>query len=63
MTCRVPAAGHAFSAARLDVGATAPPIELDAVWHVYAGQPLTASVMTALDSVADRVAAAGYPIR
>jgi hypothetical protein len=44
------------------------PIDLDAVRHVYAGQPLTASVVTALGSattlaaVADRVAATGYPI-
>ncbi len=44
------------------------PIGLDAVRHIYAGQPLTANVVTALNSatalaaVADRVAAAGYPI-
>ncbi|MEV6825297.1 hypothetical protein [Amycolatopsis sp. NPDC051102] len=44
------------------------PIDIDAVRHVYAGEPLTASVVTALNSattlaaVADRVAATGYPI-
>ncbi|MEU0794078.1 hypothetical protein ABZ342_28760 [Amycolatopsis sp. NPDC005961] len=45
------------------------PIDLDAVRHVHSGQPLTAKVVTALDSattlaaVADGVAATGYPIR
>jgi hypothetical protein len=45
------------------------PIELEAVRHIYAGQPLTANVVTALNSattlaaVAERVAATGYPIR
>jgi hypothetical protein len=45
------------------------PIDLDAVRHVYAGQPLTADVVTALNpattlaAIADRVAATGYPIR
>ncbi|MFT7867396.1 MULTISPECIES: hypothetical protein [Amycolatopsis] len=45
------------------------PIDLDAVRHVYAGQPLTASVVTALNSgttlaaVAERVAGTGYPMR
>ncbi|WP_410672147.1 hypothetical protein [Amycolatopsis sp. cmx-4-68] len=44
------------------------PIDLDVVRHVYTGQPLTASVVTALNSattlaaVADRIAATGYPI-
>lgn len=45
------------------------PIDLDAVRHVHAGRPLTAKVVTALNSattlaaVAGRVAAAGYPLR
>jgi hypothetical protein len=45
------------------------PIDLDAVRHIYAGKPLTANVVTALNSattlaaVAERVAATGYPIR
>lgn len=45
------------------------PIDLDAVRHVYAGRPLTADVVTALNpattlaAVADRVAATGYPAR
>ncbi|MBE1496034.1 hypothetical protein H4696_003134 [Amycolatopsis lexingtonensis] len=45
------------------------PIDLDAVRHVYAGQPLTADVVTALNpattlaAVADRVVAIGYPSR
>jgi hypothetical protein len=45
------------------------PIDLAAVRHIYAGQPLTANVVTALNSattlaaVAERVAATGYPIR
>jgi hypothetical protein len=45
------------------------PVDLAAVRHIYAGQPLTANVVTALNSattlaaVAERVAATGYPIR
>jgi hypothetical protein len=45
------------------------PIDLDAVQHIYAGRPLTADVVTALNpattlaDVADRVIATGYPIR
>ncbi|MFS8099856.1 hypothetical protein LFM09_22270 [Lentzea alba] len=44
------------------------PVDLDAVRHVYAGKPLTAAVVTALNpattlaAVAARVAATGYPI-
>ncbi|WP_410590534.1 hypothetical protein [Amycolatopsis sp. lyj-23] len=44
------------------------PIDLDAVRHVYAGRPLSAGVVTALNpattltAVADRVAAIGYPL-
>ncbi|MEV4148721.1 hypothetical protein AB0J40_34045 [Amycolatopsis sp. NPDC049691] len=43
------------------------PVDLDAVRHVYAGQPLTPGVVTALNpattvaAVAGRVAATGYP--
>ncbi|MEV6714489.1 hypothetical protein AB0M48_20915 [Lentzea sp. NPDC051208] len=45
------------------------PVDLDAVRHVYAGQPLTAEVVTALNpgttlaAVADQIVATGYPIR
>ncbi|MEA5362279.1 hypothetical protein VA596_22270 [Amycolatopsis sp., V23-08] len=45
------------------------PVDLDAVRHLYAGQPLTADVVTALNpattlaAVADGVAATGYPTR
>lgn len=45
------------------------PIDLDAVRHVYAGYPLTANVVTALNpattlaAIADSVAATGYPLR
>lgn len=45
------------------------PVDLTAVRHVYAGQPLTAEVVSALNpattlaAVADRVAATGHPIR
>ncbi|WP_053733801.1 hypothetical protein [Nocardia sp. NRRL S-836] len=44
------------------------PVDLDAVRHVYAGLPLTADVVTALnpattlDAVAGRVAETGYPV-
>lgn len=44
------------------------PVDLAAVRHVYAGQPLTADVVTALDpatrlaAVADRVAAIGFRV-
>ncbi|KDN22005.1 hypothetical protein [Amycolatopsis rifamycinica] len=46
----------------------ATPIDLDAVRHVYAGRPVTASVVTALNpattlaAVAGGVAATGYPV-
>jgi hypothetical protein len=45
------------------------PVDLAAVRHVYAGQPLTAEVVTALNpattlaAVADDLVAIGYPIR
>ncbi|MCX2950286.1 hypothetical protein [Lentzea sp. NEAU-D7] len=45
------------------------PVDLGAVRHVYAGQPLTEDVVTALNpattlaAVADQVVATGYPIR
>lgn len=45
------------------------PVDLDAVRHVYAGQPLTSAVVAALNpatdpaAVADRLLATGYPIR
>ncbi|WP_447006741.1 hypothetical protein ACRAKI_09840 [Saccharothrix isguenensis] len=45
------------------------PVDLDAVRHVLAGQPLTADVVAALNpattlaAVADKVAATGFPIR
>ncbi|SDP50162.1 hypothetical protein SAMN05421507_109173 [Lentzea jiangxiensis] len=44
------------------------PVDLDAVRHVYAGKPLTAAVVTALNpatslaDVADDVASIGYPV-
>lgn len=45
------------------------PVDLEAVRHVYAGQPLTEAVVTTLNpattlaAVADLVVAAGYPVR
>lgn len=45
------------------------PVDLDAVRHVYAGQPMTADVVTALNAattlaaLADRIVATGYPVR
>ncbi|WIX92765.1 hypothetical protein [Amycolatopsis sp. DG1A-15b] len=45
------------------------PVNLDAIRHIYTGQPLTPSVVTALNpaitlaAVADRVMTTGYPIR